>query len=48
MVLFPNEIRVRRSLAKRLRNGGFTVTANHAFDAVTAACAAPREGQPGT
>jgi len=48
MVLFPNEIRVHRSLAKRLRNGGFTVTANRAFDAVTAACAAPREGQPGT
>lgn len=48
MVLFPNEIRIRRSLAKRLRNGGFTVTANRAFDAVTAACAAPREAQPGT
>lgn len=48
MVLFPSEIRIRRSLAKRLRNGGFTVTINRAFDAVTAACAAPRAGQPGT
>lgn len=48
MVLFPSEIRIRRSLAKRLRNGGFTVTINRAFDDVTAACAAPREEQPGT
>ncbi|MEQ5802642.1 leucyl/phenylalanyl-tRNA--protein transferase [Halomonas sp. H10-9-1] len=48
MVLFPDEIRIRRSLAKRLRNGGFTVTANRAFEAVMAACAAPRAEQPGT
>lgn len=48
MVLFPEEIRVRRSLAKRLRNAGFTITADRAFDAVVAACAAPRRGQPGT
>src|SRR6056297_865058 len=48
MVLFPDEIRVRRSLAKRLRNGGFRVTANTAFERVVAACAAPRDGQPGT
>ncbi len=48
MVLFPENIRVRRSLAKRLRHGGFTVTADRAFDAVMSACAAPRQGQPGT
>ncbi len=48
MVLVPGEIRVRRSLAKRLRNAGFTVTADRAFEAVMAACAAPRDGQPGT
>ncbi|MDT0511226.1 MULTISPECIES: leucyl/phenylalanyl-tRNA--protein transferase [unclassified Halomonas] len=48
MVLFPDEIRVSRSLAKRVRNAGFTVTANHAFDAVIEACAAPRDGLPGT
>jgi len=48
MVLFPDVIRVRRSLAKRLRNGGFRVTANTAFERVVAACAAPRDGQPGT
>jgi leucyl/phenylalanyl-tRNA---protein transferase len=48
MVLFPAELRVRRSLAKRLRNAGFRVTADHAFAAVVRACAAPRRGQPGT
>lgn len=48
MVLFPDEIRVRRSLAKRLRNGGFRVTADTAFERVVEACAAPRDGQPGT
>jgi leucyl/phenylalanyl-tRNA---protein transferase len=48
MVLFPGEIRLRRSLAKRLRNGGFRVTADRAFAAVVAACAAPRPAQPAT
>ena len=48
MVLRPEELRVRRSLAKRLRNAGFRVTADRAFDAVVAACAGPRDGQPGT
>lgn len=48
MVLFPDEIRVRRSLTKRLRNGGFRVTADTVFERVVAACAAPRDGQPGT
>ncbi|MDX1465842.1 MAG: leucyl/phenylalanyl-tRNA--protein transferase [Halomonas sp.] len=48
MVLVPGEIRVRRSLAKRLRNAGFTITANRAFEAVMTACAAPRNGQPDT
>lgn len=48
MVLFPDEIRVRRSLAKRLRNGGFRVSVDTAFERVVAACAAPRDGQPGT
>ncbi|MCW4149133.1 leucyl/phenylalanyl-tRNA--protein transferase [Halomonas sp. 18H] len=48
MVLFPERIRVRRSLAKRWRNAGFGVTANTAFDSVIDACAAPREGDSGT
>lgn len=48
MVLFPEALKVRRSLAKRLRHGGFKVTADRAFGAVMSACAAPRQGQPGT
>lgn len=48
MVLFPDEIRIRRSLAKRIRNGGFQLTTNQAFDDVVSACAAPRAEQPGT
>ncbi|WP_404296658.1 leucyl/phenylalanyl-tRNA--protein transferase [Halomonas sp.] len=48
MVLFPKELKVRRSLAKRLRHAGFTITANRAFDAVITACAEPRAGQPST
>jgi leucyl/phenylalanyl-tRNA--protein transferase len=47
-VLFPAEVRVTRSLAKRLRNGGFTITFDRAFEAVIAGCAAPRRGAEGT
>ncbi|WP_110687936.1 leucyl/phenylalanyl-tRNA--protein transferase [Salinicola aestuarinus] len=47
-VLFPREIRVRRSLAKRLRNAGFTVTFDRDFEAVITACAAVREQEEGT
>ncbi|MCI0511417.1 leucyl/phenylalanyl-tRNA--protein transferase [Chromohalobacter marismortui] len=48
LVLFPDEIHVRRSLAKRLRNAGFTVTFDHAFSAVIDACATLREKHEGT
>jgi leucyl/phenylalanyl-tRNA--protein transferase len=48
MVLFPDDIKVTRSLAKRIRNAGFTVRADTAFAEVIAACAAPRGGEPGT
>ncbi|WP_275287025.1 leucyl/phenylalanyl-tRNA--protein transferase [Halomonas elongata] len=48
MILLPGEVRIRRSLAKRLRNGGFRITADTAFDAVVSACAAPRRDHPGT
>lgn len=47
-VLFPEDLRVARSLAKRLRNGGFTVSYDRCFDDVVAACATPRPGQHGT
>jgi leucyl/phenylalanyl-tRNA---protein transferase len=48
MVLFPDALRISRSLAKRLRNGDFRVTFNRAFAEIVDACAAPRPGQPGT
>jgi leucyl/phenylalanyl-tRNA---protein transferase len=48
MVLAPDEIRVTRSLAKRIRNGGFEVRVDTAFADVMRACAAPREDAAGT
>ncbi|MBS0367214.1 MAG: leucyl/phenylalanyl-tRNA--protein transferase [Proteobacteria bacterium] len=47
-VLFPGEFRCRRSLAQRIRNGGFTLGVDQDFGAVIDGCAAPREGSPGT
>ena len=48
MVLVPNAIRVTRSLAKRIRNGGFEVRADTAFADVMHGCAAPRDAITGT
>jgi len=48
MVLVPGEIRVTRSLARRIRNAGFDVRFDTAFADVMRACAAPREGAGGT
>ena len=48
MVLVPDQLHVPRSLARRLRRGDFTVTADLAFADVVAGCAQPREDQPGT
>lgn len=48
MVLFPAEIKVRRSLDKRLRNGAFVLRVDTAFAAVLEGCAAPRRDGPGT
>lgn len=42
MVLFPQEVRVSRSLAKRMRQGGFEIRTDTAFTEVMKACAAPR------
>jgi len=47
-VIRPRDFRVSRSLAKRLRKGGFAVTADTAFTKVLEGCAAPRDGEPGT
>jgi len=46
-VLFPGDVRITRSLAKRLRNGGFRVTLDTRFREVVEGCAAPRRGDPG-
>ncbi|MHB1360036.1 MAG: leucyl/phenylalanyl-tRNA--protein transferase [Rhodocyclaceae bacterium] len=49
MVLFPDQLKITRSLAKTLRHGDYTVKFDTAFDQVIAACAAaPRPGQSGT
>lgn len=48
MVLVPDEVRVTRSLAKRIRNGGFDIRVDTAFADVMRACAAPRDGESGT
>lgn len=48
MVLEPQAIRVTRSLAKRIRNGGFELRVDTAFAEVMRACAAPRADAFGT
>jgi leucyl/phenylalanyl-tRNA---protein transferase len=47
-VLFPEEFRCTRSLAKTLRKGGFSLSVDRDFAAVIAGCAAPRAASPGT
>ncbi len=41
-VLFPEHLKVSRSLGKSLRNRGYRVTLDTAFERVIAACAEPR------
>lgn len=47
-VLFPDEFRVSRSLAKTLRNGGFRIAVDEDFEGIIDACAAPRPHSLGT
>jgi leucyl/phenylalanyl-tRNA--protein transferase len=47
MVLVPGEVRVTRSLARRLRNAGFELRVDTAFAEVMRACAEPRQIQAG-
>lgn len=42
LVLFPDQIKIRRSLRKRMRNAGFHVTLDQAFEQVISQCAATR------
>ncbi len=48
MVLRPPDLRVTRSLRKRIRSRVFRVTADTAFEAVMAGCAGPRADADGT
>jgi leucyl/phenylalanyl-tRNA--protein transferase len=48
MVLFCDELKVARSLAKNIRNKGFDVRVDTAFQKVIKACAGPRKGESGT
>lgn len=49
MVLYPEELRIRRSLGKRIRQGRYTLTLDQAFEDVIDACGrTPRPGQDGT
>ena len=48
MVLFPAELKVSRSLARRVDRGTYETRVDTAFREVIEACAGPREGQSGT
>lgn len=48
LVLRTDAMRISRTLRRRLRDASWHVTADTAFDAVVAACAAPRADSPGT
>ena len=45
-VIFPRDIHISRSLRRRIAAGGYSISLDSAFDAVMAACAGPRPGQP--
>jgi leucyl/phenylalanyl-tRNA--protein transferase len=47
-VLYPDRVKVSRSLKRSLAKGGFRVTADTAFSAVVQHCAEPRRGTAGT
>lgn len=47
-VLFPNELRVSRSMGQFLKKGFVRITFDQAFREVIAACRRPRPGQDGT
>ncbi|MDQ8004493.1 MAG: leucyl/phenylalanyl-tRNA--protein transferase [Pedobacter sp.] len=48
-VIYPDRLKVSKSMRQVLKNVGFKVTANQAFEKVIANCAkTPRKDQPGT
>ena len=48
MVLFPEELKVSRSLRKAVARGTFEIRMDSAFREVMEACSGPRDGQGGT
>ncbi|MDO9311017.1 MAG: leucyl/phenylalanyl-tRNA--protein transferase [Nitrosomonas sp.] len=48
MVLFPNELKISRSLRKTLKKDHYQIRTDCSFTQVMHACAAPRKGQAGT
>ena len=48
MVLFPGELKVSRSLRRKVERGAFETRVDTAFEDVIAHCAEPRAGQAGT
>lgn len=47
-VIWPDNIKVSRSLRKSIRSDGFTITEDHCFRDVMEQCAAPRAGSTST
>lgn len=47
-VIWPDDIKVSRSLRKTIRNGHFEVTENFAYRETMRRCGAPRKGSTGT
>lgn len=47
-VLFPERVKISRSLGKVIRNGGFTISMDTAFASVINGCSEPREEDAGT
>lgn len=48
MVLFPEEIKISRSLRKTLKKNHYQIRTDGSFTQVMHACASPRKGQAGT
>jgi leucyl/phenylalanyl-tRNA--protein transferase len=47
-IIFPEQIRITRSLSKTIRNGPYEITENMAYRQVMTQCGAPRAGSTGT
>ena len=48
MVLYCDELKVSRSLAKSARNKGFEIRIDTCFSKILECCSEPRKGEPGT